>query len=98
MLQLIIAGGMAVLKFFLGAGAIRFVTLSVLAAAVVGLVTLAVSLVPVWLTGGNIQTTASAIPPAAWFFLDYFKVPIGLGGIFGAYVARFLVRRIPIIG
>jgi|SRR5690606_11367143 len=40
----------------------------------------------------------SSIPPGVMFFLSAFQVGPGLAMILGAYVLRFLVRRIPIIG
>jgi hypothetical protein len=33
-----------------------------------------------------------------WFFLDLFNVPVGISMIVSAYVTRFLIRRIPVIG
>ena len=85
------------IRFVFGAATIRFVTFTALVAVVGGLVTLAVGFVPHWLTRQNVVDFAQGIPAQAWYFLDYFKFQVGLGGIFGAYVARFLLRRIPFI-
>jgi hypothetical protein len=38
------------------------------------------------------------IPSSVGFFLDPFELEYGIGIIVTAYIARFLVRRIPIIG
>lgn len=38
------------------------------------------------------------IPPTVWFFLDAFSVHTGVPIILGAYIARFCIRRIPMIG
>ena len=52
--------------------------------------------VPAFLTA--IPSYVSAIPPGAVFFLSAFKVPQGVAIIVTAYVLRFVIRRIPIIG
>lgn len=38
------------------------------------------------------------IPEGMWWFIHLFKIPIGITMILSAYVTRFAIRRIPIIG
>lgn len=38
------------------------------------------------------------VPPSVAYFLQIFMVGEGLSMIFAAYVTRFLIRRIPVIG
>ncbi|HTF85331.1 MAG TPA: hypothetical protein VL987_12185 [Cellvibrio sp.] len=38
------------------------------------------------------------IPPGVGFFASAFEIPAGLAIITSAYVARFFLRRIPVIG
>lgn len=40
----------------------------------------------------------AAIPSGVWWVLDLFRVPYGLQIVLAAYVTRFAIRRIPIIG
>lgn len=50
---------------------------------------------------GIIQTTDtmfSAIPPGVWFFANVCQAPVGVTMILSAYLVRFFIRRIPIIG
>jgi hypothetical protein len=40
----------------------------------------------------------SAVPSGVWYFLDLLKVPVGIQLCLAAYVTRFAIRRIPVIG
>lgn len=62
-----------------------------------GLATLIESIpVPTWLT--NASTFLGNIDPTIAFFLEGFQFAQGLLIVFAAYVLRFLIRRIPVIG
>lgn len=51
--------------------------------------------VPAWLAGAD---PFAAIDPGVAFFIDAFQIPEGIAIILGAYVIRFLIRRIPVVG
>jgi hypothetical protein len=40
----------------------------------------------------------SSIPSTVWYFLDVFQISAGIPMILAAYITRFMIRRIPIIG
>lgn len=40
----------------------------------------------------------ASIPSSVWFFMNMFQVKFGITTILGAYLIRFLIRRIPGIG
>lgn len=40
----------------------------------------------------------SLIPSSVWYFLDLFKFSLGFSMVLSAYVAKFIIRRIPVIG
>lgn len=46
----------------------------------------------------SVSSSLGGIPAGVWYFLDLFNVSAGIPIIFSAYVARFIVRRIPVIG
>ncbi|HDL5700272.1 DUF2523 domain-containing protein [Glaesserella parasuis] len=46
----------------------------------------------------NFQTLFNYLPNDVWYFLELFKVPFGISLYLSAMVARFIIRRIPIIG
>lgn len=39
-----------------------------------------------------------SIDSSVWYFMSIFQIPYGITVVLGAYVLRFLVRRIPFIG
>lgn len=49
-------------------------------------------------TSGAISGALGGIPASVWFFLDIFNFSAGLPLILSAYVTRFIIRRIPVIG
>lgn len=49
-------------------------------------------------TSSALSGAFSAIPPTVWYFLDMFQIASGIPIIIGAYITRFMIRRIPIIG
>ena len=52
-----------------------------------------------WLPNGSGLTSAfGGIGAATWYFLDLFAFSTGMPLLISAYVTRFLIRRIPVIG
>lgn len=54
--------------------------------------------VPSFLSAGSVQSAFSSIPSSVWWALDATRADVGIPLVLGAYVARFLLRRIPVIG
>lgn len=46
----------------------------------------------------SLDAAFAFITPGVWYFLDFFDFGFGLPVLISAYVARFLIRRIPVIG
>ncbi|UDQ77962.1 DUF2523 domain-containing protein [Pectobacterium brasiliense] len=40
----------------------------------------------------------SQLPDSVWYFLNLFQVPTGIAMMISSIIARFIIRRIPIIG
>ncbi|MEI7268837.1 DUF2523 family protein [Pectobacterium versatile] len=38
------------------------------------------------------------LPDSVWYFLNIFQVPTGIAMMISAIIARFIIRRIPLIG
>jgi hypothetical protein len=58
-----------------------------------------IQLVVPLLPGASTLTNAfSAQAPGVWYFLDLFKVGFGVSACLSAFVTRFIIRRIPVIG
>lgn len=48
---------------------------------------------------GFLQTFSTfSMPPGVAYFLEAFEIHFGLGVVVSAYIARFILRRIPGIG
>lgn len=58
-----------------------------------------VSVMASWLPSGASLTSAFAgIGAGTWYFLDLFAVSVGVPLLVSAYLTRFIIRRIPVIG
>lgn len=47
---------------------------------------------------GGLTSAFGAVSPGVWYFLDFFQLGYGLPLVLSAYIARFLIRRLPLIG
>lgn len=52
--------------------------------------------VPEWIA--NIGDMFDAIPDGVIYFCQALQLPAGVSMILGAYVLRFLIRRLPVVG
>lgn len=78
-----------IMKFIFMAG--LFGVMSVLIPILIGYV--APWILPASLTGAFQNQSA-----AVWFFVDFFSLSYGLPLMISAFVTRFLIRRLPVIG
>lgn len=46
----------------------------------------------------SINSAFASIPSGVWYFLDLFGFSAGVPLVMAAYISRFLIRRIPLIG
>ncbi len=46
----------------------------------------------------NFQTLFNNLPSDMWYFLELLKIPFGVTLFISAMLARFIIRRIPVIG
>lgn len=86
------------LNYFLGGAAIRWAVLALLWGGVAILLNMLLSYIPAFVDGSSLSSGTSSFTPGIWYFMDYFKVEFGISTALSAAVARFIVRRIPIIG
>lgn len=75
---------------------------SVVVAAVVGavafLIPVAVGFLGNLISPGALTSAFNQVPPGVWYFLDAFRIDYGAPLIISAFVASFLIRRLPVIG
>lgn len=58
----------------------------------------AASLLGNFISPGFFSDAFSGIDPGVWFVLRFFRLDFGVPLIISAYVSRFLIRRLPVIG
>jgi len=49
-------------------------------------------------TGSDLSTALGGVPADVWYFIDLFNVSAGIPLLLSAWVTRFVIRRIPVIG
>ncbi len=49
-------------------------------------------------TGSDLSAALGGVPGDVWYFLDLFNVSAGIPILLSAWVTRFIIRRIPVIG
>lgn len=87
-----------ILQLFLKVASIKFVALTAIYWLMLKLYELAKSILGNmdWFSG--LPAKIQALPADFLFYLQLFKLDIGLPMIFAAYVIAFIIRRLPIIG
>ena len=98
MYALIFAALSRVVAWCLGSGVIKWGFTALLWFGLALLLDLVLDLLPAWFSPDGIASASAVFTPEVWFFVDYFQLQTGLSMLLGAYVARFLIRRIPFIG
>lgn len=95
MFGILLSAGNALLGWLVRGVLVKFVVFIALYWVVAELVAVMAG----WLPSGNGLTSAFAgIGAGTWYFLDLFAFSSGLPLLVSAFVTRFLVRRIPVIG
>lgn len=77
---------------------IKFVVLSAVFAVLAVVVPMALALLAPYVGIGSLSAAFSAVSPGVWWFLDAFALDYGIPLMISAAVARFMIRRIPMIG
>jgi hypothetical protein len=55
-------------------------------------------LAPMLPGASQLSQAFAAQAPGVWYFLDIFKIGFGVSACLTAFVTRFIIRRIPVIG
>jgi hypothetical protein len=86
------------LSFLIRAGIAKFMALAAIFGVMALIVPFAITLVLPYVGGTSLTSAFSGLNGGVWFFLDFFALDYGLPLILSAFVTRFLIRRLPIIG
>lgn len=77
---------------------IKFVVLISVFSIMAIVVPKAIGLVSPLIGTSGLSNSFSGVDPGVWFFLDFFALDYGMPLLISAAVARFLIRRLPVIG
>lgn len=77
---------------------VKFVTLTALYAVLTVLVPMAIDLIAPHVSAAVLTNAFGGLGSDVWFYLDFFNLGYGIPLLISAAVARFLLRRLPIIG
>lgn len=95
MFGILLSAGNALLAWLVRGVLVKFVVFIALYWVVAELVAVMAG----WLPSGSGLTSAfGGISAGTWYFLDLFAFSSGLPLLVSAFLTRFLVRRIPVIG
>lgn len=87
-----------VIAFLLREIVVKFVIFTAIFALVAFLVPKAVSYLLPFIGTGSLSSAFGGLDSGVWFFLDFFGLSFGVPLLISAWVARFLIRRLPVIG
>lgn len=77
---------------------VQFLVLSAVVAVVVFLVPFAVEQIGAFIGTSGLTSAFGSLPAGIWYFIDLARLDFGIPWVLSAFVARFLVRRLPVIG
>lgn len=77
---------------------VKSVVLSGVFALVLFLVPYAVNQLISFINPSLLTNAFAALPPGVWYFLDAFRLDVGAPLVISAFVAHFIIRRLPVIG
>jgi hypothetical protein len=95
MWALLLAAVNTLLAFIFRSVMVKFVVFFALFFVVTEFISLLAPMLP---DASGIRGALGGIPDSVWYFLDLFNVSAGIPILLSAYVTRFLIRRIPVIG
>lgn len=84
--------------FFMRAAVIKFFVVSAIVAALAVLVPMVIDLLGAAGLTVMLNSAFGGLPPGVWYFIDLLQFNYGLPVLITAYVSRFLIRRLPIVG
>lgn len=77
---------------------VKFFIFTAVFALVAFLVPKAVGYLQPFLGLASLSSAFSGLSSGIWFFLDFFNLAFGVPLLISAFVSRFLIRRLPVIG
>jgi len=86
------------LKWIFRGAVVKFLIVSALFVLIAFLVPYAVGYLGGFTDTSALTSAFTSLPPGVWYFIDLFRLDFGIPLAISAFVARFLIRRLPVIG
>lgn len=87
-----------VVSFLLREIVIKFVVLAAIFLVVAELMPLVLEYLAPFILPASLTEVFQRIPPGVWFFWDAFRLDYGIPLMLSALIARFSIRRLPVVG
>jgi len=88
----------AVLGWVLRQVVVKFVIIGAVYALLVIVVPIAVGYLAPFIGVSSLNSLFAAVPDSVYFFFYFFRLDVGLPLVISAFIAGFLIRRLPLIG
>ncbi len=88
----------AVVTWVLREVVVKFVVIGAVYAVLVIVVPMAVSYAAPFVGVNSLNSVFAAVPDSIYFFFYFFRLDVGLPLVISAFIAGFLIRRLPLIG
>ena len=86
------------ISFILRGVVVKFVMLTAVFGLMAFVIPKAIQIVSPALGVTGLSNSFSGLPSGVWWVLDAFSLGYGIPLILSAFIARFLIRRLPVIG
>lgn len=87
-----------IFSFLLREIVVKFIVFTAVFGLVAILVPVAIGYLGPYLSTGGLSSAFSGLSGGVWFFLDFFQLGFGVPLLISAWVTRFIIRRLPVIG
>lgn len=77
---------------------VKFLVLGAIFFAVAELTPLVIEALGTFTNTQSLTAAFSGIPSGVYYFLNFFALDVGIPLLISAHVARFVIRRLPVIG
>ncbi len=77
---------------------VKFLVIAAVYALLVLLIPMAIEQVTPYISTGNLTSLFAQVPDSIYFFFYFLRIDFGLPLCIAASIARFLIRRLPVIG